>query len=159
MEKVKLQKNKNTPVTDCNGTRTHKHLVPIWNSNHLVKWLSVRLKTKELWVRVPLQSLKLQIPSPVSSKEFLDIQATIECWFTLKRVRVIIITYSHLSNYFTKLSIFWEIFVSSVTKMIKNYLERIFRNQKFRNQAISRGLTKEMNPDLEITCLNGSRVI
>ena len=77
MEKVKLQKNKNTPVTDCNGTRTHKHLVPIRNFNHLVKWLSVRLQTKDLWVRVPLQSLKLQIPSPVSSKEFLDIQATI----------------------------------------------------------------------------------
>ena len=32
--------------------------------------------------------------APVSSKEFLDIQATIECGFTLKRVRDIIKTYS-----------------------------------------------------------------
>ena len=31
----------------------------------------------------------------VSSKEFLDIQTTIECGFTLKRVRDTIITYSH----------------------------------------------------------------
>ena len=31
---------------------------------------------------------------PVSSKEFLDIQATIQCDFTLKRVRDMIITYS-----------------------------------------------------------------
>ena len=31
---------------------------------------------------------------PVSSKEFLDIQATIECGFTLKRVRDMIRTYS-----------------------------------------------------------------
>ena len=30
----------------------------------------------------------------VSSKEFLDIQATLECRFTLKRVRDMIITYS-----------------------------------------------------------------
>ena len=30
----------------------------------------------------------------VSSKEFLDIQATIECGFTLKHVRDMIITYS-----------------------------------------------------------------
>ena len=30
---------------------------------------------------------------PVSSKEFLDIQATIECEFTLKRVRDMIRTY------------------------------------------------------------------
>ena len=31
---------------------------------------------------------------PVSSKEFLEIQATIECRITLKRVRDMIITYS-----------------------------------------------------------------
>ena len=31
---------------------------------------------------------------PASSKEFLDIQATIECGFTLKRVRDMIITYN-----------------------------------------------------------------
>ena len=30
------------------------------------------------------------------SKEFLDIQATIECGFTLKRVRDMIITYSQM---------------------------------------------------------------
>ena len=32
--------------------------------------------------------------APASSKEFLDIQATIECGFTLKRVRDMIKTYS-----------------------------------------------------------------
>ena len=32
---------------------------------------------------------------PASSKEFLDIQATIECEFTLKRVLDMIKTYSH----------------------------------------------------------------
>ena len=32
--------------------------------------------------------------APASSKEFLDIQATIECGFTLKRVRDMIRTYS-----------------------------------------------------------------
>ena len=42
----------------------------------LVKWFSVRLRTKWLWVRVQLQSIKLQI-SRVSSKEYLDIQETI----------------------------------------------------------------------------------
>ena len=33
--------------------------------------------------------------APVSSKEFLDIQATIECGFTLKRVHDMTRTYSH----------------------------------------------------------------
>ena len=33
---------------------------------------------------------------PASSKEFLDIQATIECAFTLKRVHYIVRTYSQL---------------------------------------------------------------
>ena len=32
--------------------------------------------------------------APVSSKEFLDIQVTIECEFTLKHTRDMIITYS-----------------------------------------------------------------
>ena len=41
-----------------------------------------------------MQSLKLQISdiAPVSSMEFLDIQATIECGLTLKRVRDMIRT-------------------------------------------------------------------
>ena len=34
--------------------------------------------------------------APVSSKEFLDIQATVECRFTLKRVRDMTITYSQM---------------------------------------------------------------
>ena len=38
--------------------------------------------------------------APVSSKEFLDIQATVESGFTLKRVRDMIRTYSHGVNYF-----------------------------------------------------------
>ena len=40
---------------------------------------------------------------PVSSKEFLDTQANIECRFTLKRVRDMIRTYSQLC-YFLKLT-------------------------------------------------------
>ena len=35
--------------------------------------------------------------APALSKEFLDIQATIECGFTLKRVRDMIRTYSQKS--------------------------------------------------------------
>ena len=35
---------------------------------------------------------------PASSKEFLDIQATIECGFTLKYVHDMIRTYSQLEN-------------------------------------------------------------
>ena len=51
-------------LSDCNGTRTHNHLVRKRTLNHLAKmislakWLSVRLPTKWLWVQVSLQSLK-----------------------------------------------------------------------------------------------------
>ena len=45
-------------LNDCNGTRTHNHLVHKWKLNHLAKLtFSVHLQTKWLWVRVPLQSL------------------------------------------------------------------------------------------------------
>ena len=48
-------------LSDCNGTRTHNHLVRKRTLNHLAslaKWLSVRLGTKWLWVLVSLHSLK-----------------------------------------------------------------------------------------------------
>ena len=67
--------------------------------NHLAslaKWLTVCSLTKWLWVRILLQSLKFRISRLPSSKEFLHIQATIECGFTLKRVRDMIRTYSQM---------------------------------------------------------------
>ena len=48
--------------------------------------------------------------TPASSKEFLDIQATIECGFTLKRVRDMIKTYSQMhrtDKYSQHSSIIW----------------------------------------------------
>ena len=54
--------------SDCNGTRTHNHLV--------------RKQTSDI--------------EPVSSKEFLDTQATTECGFTQKRVCDMIRTYSQM---------------------------------------------------------------
>ena len=44
---------------------------------------------------------------PVSSKEFLDIQTTLDCGFNLKRVRDMIITFSqmhHTDKYSTQLN-------------------------------------------------------
>ena len=54
-------------LSDCNWTRTHNHLVRNQTLYHLAKlaklaslakWLSVHLRTKLLWVRIQLQSLK-----------------------------------------------------------------------------------------------------
>ena len=70
-------------ITDRNGIRTHNHLVLKRTLNHLTK-------------------LAL-----ASSKEFLNIQITIESRFTLKFVRDMIITYSdyysfeHISEFLT----------------------------------------------------------
>ena len=52
-------------LSDSNGIRTHNHIVRKHTLNHLAKlaakWLSVHLRSKWLWVRFPLLSLKLQI--------------------------------------------------------------------------------------------------
>ena len=74
-------------ISDCNGTRTHNHLVRKRTLNHLAKL-----------------DIASDIAS-VSSKEFLDIQAAIVCGFTLKRVCGMIRTYiqdqdSYLSGIF-----------------------------------------------------------
>ena len=67
-------------LSGCNGTQTHNHLVRKRTLTHLAKLAS------------DLAS--------ASSKEFLDIQATIECGFTLKCVLDMIKTYSHDSEVF-----------------------------------------------------------
>ena len=74
--------------------RTLTHLATL-----ACKWLNVRLRTEWLWVRVPLQSLKTSDIASVSSKEFIDIQATTECEFNLKRVRDKIRTHSQSTTF------------------------------------------------------------
>ena len=66
---LKLKRNPflnlvNLFLSDYNGNQTHNHLVrkrTLKHSTNLGKWLSVRLRAKWLWERVPLQSLKRQI--------------------------------------------------------------------------------------------------
>ena len=96
-------------LSDFNWTRTHNHLVHKRTLNHLAKL------AKWLWVRVQLQSLKFQNFAPASSKEFLEIQATVECGLTLKRVRDMIRTYNQLhrtGKYSQHSSIIWPVWLN-----------------------------------------------
>ena len=70
-------------LSDCNWTRTQNHLVRKRTLNHLAKF----------WVRVQLQSLKLQI-SRLLRASSLTFRQT-ECRFTLKRIRDMTKTYWH----------------------------------------------------------------
>ena len=87
-------------LSDRNRIRTHNDLVRKRTSGlmskmaSLTKWLSVRLRTKWLWVRIPLLSLKFQIWCLLRAKSSLTFRQTIECKFTLKLLRDMIITYS-----------------------------------------------------------------
>ena len=102
-------------MTDSNGIRTHNHLVRKQTLNHLAKlasltkWLSVRLRTKCLWVRIPLLSLKLQIWPLLRARSSLTFRQTIECRLTLKLVLGMIIIYS-------------QIISSNIFIMIRNFL-------------------------------------
>ena len=95
------------------GDSTHNHLFRKRALNHwaklvsLAKWLSFRLRTKRLWVWIPLLLLKLQI-SCVSSKEFLDKQVITRCRFTLKRVRGMIITYRLICSFMQLLILYCQ---------------------------------------------------
>ena len=87
--KRSLKRPAKNGLRDCNWTRTHNHLVHKQTLDHLAKLASlakcssVCLWTKRLWVRVQLQSLKLQISRLLPWQEY---------WFTLKGVRDMIIT-------------------------------------------------------------------
>ena len=86
-------------LSDSNEIRIHKHLVRkrtlVYElSASFAKWLSVRLRTKSLWVRILLLSLKLQIWCVLGARSSLTFRQTIECGFTLKLVRDMMISYS-----------------------------------------------------------------
>ena len=76
---------------DSNQIRTHNHLVRK-RALSLAKWLNVRLRSKWLWVRI---SFKLQIWRLLRVKSSLTFMQTIECKFTLKLIRSMIIKYSY----------------------------------------------------------------
>ena len=81
--------------------------------NHLAslaKWLSVRLRTKWLWVAIMLLSLKLQIWRLLWARSFKTFKQTVVCGFTVKVVRDMIITYSPMhrtDQYSQHSSIIW----------------------------------------------------
>ena len=86
-------------LSDSNGIRTYNHLNPV----------SVRLRTKWLWVRIPLLSLKFQIRHLLRARSSSTFRQTIECRFTLKLVRDMIITYSHnLFVYLRNQRVLWN---------------------------------------------------
>ena len=80
--------------SDSNGIRTHNHFFRKRTLNHLLNWLSVHLRTKLLWVQIPLLSFKLQIWRLLWVRSSLTLRETIKCRFTLNLVRKMIITYS-----------------------------------------------------------------
>ena len=75
---------------ESNGIQTHNHLVRKRTINYkvsLAKWLSGHLRTKWLWIRITENS----DIAPVSSKEFLETQATIVCRFMSLEVKFTVI--------------------------------------------------------------------
>ena len=59
MSKETQKSRKGTDLQECHNIHVSKFLMPEFYSNSsLAKWLNVHVRTKWLWVRVPLQSLK-----------------------------------------------------------------------------------------------------
>ena len=79
-------------------TNKYSQYSSVIRKTSLAKWLSVRLRTKWLWVRTCCSHLNLDI-APALSKEFRDIQATIEYRFTQKHTHTHTHTYSYLYIY------------------------------------------------------------
>ena len=100
-------------LRDSNEIRTHNYLVRKRALNRPV-WLNGWVFVYEL-SGYKFESRCCHLNSnigPVSSKEFLDIRATIECRFTQKRVRDMIITDSQKSK-FSNLDVVLDLFEMS----------------------------------------------
>ena len=109
---LSLQRDSN-PQTLIVRKRTLNYLAKF---NHL---------TKYLWIWIPLQSFKLI--TSVLSKEFLDIQATTECRFTLKYVFEIMRKHSLLVILAIFFSAFSCIHFMSISFWKQRYLSRDHR--------------------------------
>ena len=65
---------------------------------NFAKWLSVPLRTRFVLDSSPVAVTSPADFPPASSKESIDIQATIECGYTLKRVRDMVRIYSQMNR-------------------------------------------------------------
>ena len=82
---------------------------------NLAKWLCVCWRTKWLCVRIPLLSLKLQIWCLLWARSSVTFRQTIECGFTLKLIRDMIITHSQMhctDKYSQHSSIIWPVWLN-----------------------------------------------
>ena len=85
------------------------------SSTILAKWLSARLRTKWLWVPIPLLPLTVQIRCLLQTRSSLAFRQTIESRFTLKLVGDMIITYSQMhrtDKYSQPKSIIWSVWLN-----------------------------------------------
>ena len=108
----------------------------------LAKWLSIRLRTKWLWVRISLLSFELQMWRLLRARSSLTFRQTTECVFTLKLVRGMIITYSCFNVGTTSINICRLNFRFQTTINVETNVMNI-DNQRF------------FNIDATLTCLLG----
>ena len=81
----------------------------------LAEWLSVHLRTKWLWLRMSSLSLKSQMWPLLQARSSLTLRQTIECGFTLKLVRDMMIIYNQMHRtykYSHHSSIIWPVWLN-----------------------------------------------
>ena len=103
-------------LSDCNGIRTHNLLFRkriLYRIAKLALWLSVSLRTEWLWVRISLQSLKLQICLRYLIN-FLQIEKMWKILLTYFCITFVLLAYIFEARFFT--------LVMRVTKKMKTGL-------------------------------------
>ena len=84
--------------------------------------MSVCLRTKWLWIRIPLLSLKLQVWRLLQARSYLTFRQTIECRFTLKLVRDMMKTYRQAWKFALWLLVLSLVYKVSAKNVEKSYL-------------------------------------
>ena len=100
----------------------------------MAKWLRFRLRINWLRVRILLLSVKPQIWRLLRARSSLTFRLNIECGFTLKLVRDMIITYSHLRTICKKANNKLRALVKVTSYMVTEEKKKALMNSYFDSQ-------------------------
>ena len=120
-------------LSECNGARTKNQFVGKQTLSGLAKWLIVQVETKQLCVKVPLQSVNFEMLCQFGGRSSLTFRLLHNVYFTLKGSCDMIKTFLKIEPWqlLVEFFIVFTKYVSEQEGILEFYTDCIFCFQYF----------------------------